>query len=242
MPIEKFDPQNVLEPWIIYDTVLIGTSVDPKYPGGVANFTELAQKDHLAYLNARNTAEAGGKFYTNISSKDKLPWPFWLESIGMRFMLPSPNTNSGEEHTALMAAEKVFADILPEHCVFEFAVREDTILIEKPAFLPSGFGPTGFMQMQNASPGLSASLITNGDPNSNNRFKFVGDAVGLPRDTPISGKLTFSDHGKTLLEALATVPSLDFIDEVAGVAMIELTLRGMREVQQRGEWHWGAGR
>jgi hypothetical protein len=103
--------------------------------------------------------------------------------------------------------------------------------------MPAGMGPTGFVQGNNAANNWIATTITNGVPDMGNRWKFVGKSITIPRDTPVRGRLYFSQYGKDLLTQLNAVSPLDFEDEFNNVAMIELTLLGMRGVQQRGEYH-----
>ena len=235
------DYKSVRESWMIYDTVLIGLDDEQsaKYPGGFTSFTAMSQQDEIPFLNIRNSSEAG-MAYTNISSKDKTPWPFYLDSFGMRFIYPTPNINGASEHSAVIAGSKIFETEILDHCYFQFQIREDVRLTIKPAMMQPGFGPQGFMVGNFAQNSLFMSNITNGQPNMNNRWRNVGYTMNIPRDTPIKGLLRFSEYGKALLRQLGNVAEFDFADEdtFQALARIELTLCGKREVQQRGEYHY----
>lgn len=232
--------KNVRESWPIYDTVLIGLTEaeSAKYPGGFQNFTAMAAVDEVPFLNIRNSSEAGLS-YTNISSKDKTPWPFYLDSFGMRFIYPTPNVDAASEHSAVMAAANIFETEILDHCYFQFWIREDVRLTIKPAMMQAGFGPQGFMIGNSTQNTFFMQNVTNGNPNMGNRWRNVGYTMNIPRDTPIRGTLRFSEYGKGLLRQLANVAGFDFIgeDPYQALARIELTLFGKRAVQQRGEYH-----
>jgi len=236
-------PKNVEENYEIYDCCLIGAGVDAKYPGGFASFAAMALAEEIPFCNIRNSSEAG-KAYTNITSKDKLPWGFKMESIGMRFLLPSPSKAIDTAAGAELAKTKFWLDAVMEHAFFEFKIREDVILTVKPAMIPGGIGPVGNQFAPTTAE--SSYIITNGTPYVKNRFSYGKRPIGIPRDTPIQGTLKFSEIGKELLTAMGDVGVLHFGTTAVPVvvnntAIIELTLRGYRLVQQRGEWHFSAG-
>lgn len=228
--------KNVWESWMIYDTALIGPGVDQSQ-NWYASFAALAQQPEIPFINVRTLSSAGAA-YTNITSRDKFPWPYLLHSMGLRLMYPDPTVDNSSTHTAIMAATKLFNQVVQEHAWFELEIREDVILRIKPSHMPAGMGPTGYVQGNNAANNWMATTITNGSPNLGNRWKFVGKTVQIPRDTPVRGRLQFSQYGKDLLTEMNAVSPLDFTDEFDNVAMIELTLLGTRGVQQRGEWHY----
>ena len=230
--------KNVWEPWMLYDTALIGTGVD-QGQNWYADFVQLANAPEVPFLNVRTSSSAGSA-YTNITSRDKMPWPFLLHSLGIRFLYPDPNVNNASTHSAIAAGTKIFQQILQEHCWFELEIREDTVLKAKPTHLPSGLGVTGFVSGNNAQNNWMYTTLTNGAPYLGNRWKFVGKELQIPRETPVRGKLFFSQYGKDLLGQLDAVSGFDFKGETAwpNIALIELTLLGLRGVQQRGELHY----
>ena len=230
--------KQVHENTMLYDTCRIGTLVPEKYPGGHQDFISLATPEHIPFLNVRNSSEAG-LAYTNVTSKDKIPYPMVIESIGFKFHYPDPNMSlifSGD-----MSATKHFQMTLPQHAYFKFIVREDTVLILKPTMAPPGYGHTGqfgFYRVDMASAELNSGL-----PLLGNRWKWTGKALHLPDDTPIRAELYFSPYGKKLLEAMGSVYDLDFHESepnpegrFPNEAHIEISLRGKRWIQQRGEY------
>jgi hypothetical protein len=228
--------KNVWESWMIYDTALVGPGVDTSH-NWYASFTAMAQAPEIPFINVRTLSSAGAA-YTNITSRDKFPWPYLLHSMGLRFMYPDPTVDNSSPHTAIMAATKLFNQIVQEHAWFELEIREDVILRIKPTHMPAGCGVQGYVSQLNAQNNSIATTLTNGVPNLGNRWKFVGKTIQIPRDTPVRGRLYFSQYGKDLLTQMDEVSPLDFEDEFNNVAFIELTLLGTRGVQQRGEYHY----
>lgn len=235
---ELAPPKNVMESWMIYDCALIGPEVD-QAQNWYASFAQMAQQPEVPFINVRTSSSAGDA-YTNITSRDKFPWPFWLHSLGLRFFYLDPTVDNSSPHSAIMSATKIFNQAIQEHAWFELEIREDTILRLKPSHAPAGVGVPGFVSSNNAQNNWMSTTLTNGAPYLGNRWKFVGDVIRIPRDTPVRGRLKFSQYGKDLLTQLNAVSGLDFAgeDPFPNVAFIELTLLGKRGVQQRGEWHY----
>lgn len=233
-------PKNVFENWPIYDEVLIGLTADQasKYPGGYQTFTEMANADEIPFLNIRNSSEVGTT-YTNVTSKDKLPWLYYLDSFGMMANYPDPTVGGASEHSAIMAAPKIFQNLVMEHAYFEFSIREDVRLRTKPVLMPAGFGVTGGMQANKTTNNFFSSLFQNGLSYIKNRWRNTQSAMEIPRDTPIKGVLRFSEIGKAGLRKLDTVQGYDFGDEepFQNIVSIRLILNGVRGVQQRAEYH-----
>lgn len=222
--------------WQIYDTVNIGPSIDPKVPGWFANFTNLANATEVPFLNVRNESIAG-RTYTNVTSMDKTPWWFDLNSIGVRFLFPDPSVNSASEHLGLIAMSKFFSTVLPEHAVCDFKIRSYTFLTTKAIHLPAGIGPTGYFELNTGTNSAFASNINNGESIMSNRWKFLKNER-IPKDTPISFHLNFDDYAKRILRRWDQVPGIDFGAEEpdANMCQIELTLRGVRYEQRPGEF------
>ena len=235
---------------MIYDTLRIGMGVAPDFPGGCGSFADVANKEELPFFNIRNSSEVG-LAYTNVTSKDKTPWPFYLESLGVRFHLPDPfKLDEARVTSGNLAMAKMFETMLPDHMWGEFSIREDVRLIIKPSMCPPGYGPYGAMIMNlPVAPGVASSTFSSGEPVNTNRWKWVGADLEIPRDTPIKFVLKMSAYAKLLLKAMDTLPVLAFTTpadpdtgarsplDLVNEAHIEVTLRGKREVQQRGDYH-----
>lgn len=222
--------------WQIFDTVNIGPGIDKKVSGWFETFTQMADAPEIPFLNVRNNSEAG-KSYTNITSKDKIPWWFDLNSMGLRWMFPDPAVNVGNEHLGITTMSKQFMSLLPEHAVFNFKIRSYTFLVVKASHLPAGFGPEGYFDMGVGTNTGFTSLINNGPGIMPNRWKFLGNER-IPMDTPINAFIELDDFAKSMLRTWDTVPGIDFGGEKLfdNMAQIELTLRGIRYEQRPGEF------
>lgn len=240
MPNNEKEMPQVLKDWgsywQIYDTCCIGPSVNQKVNGWFSSFTQLANAPEVPFLNVRNLSEAG-ETYTNITSKDKTPWWFDLNSMGLRFLFPDPAVNVGDEHLGITTMSKQFMALIPEHAVFKFEIRSYTFLVVKASHLPAGFGPQGHFDMGVGTNTGFTSLINNGLEEMPNRWKFLGNER-IPMDTPIRAKIEFDDYAKAILRTWDEVPGIDWGEEEPGanMAQIELTLRGIRYEMRPGEF------
>jgi len=232
---------NVKEAWILYDTVRISKFLETEPNGeqkGYTSFAALAGVRTIPFFNVRNSSIAGIQ-YTNVQSIDKLPWPFILESIGARFIYPSPY--NAQFVVSSQAAAKVFQEIVPEHCALRFTIREDDRLLIKAPMAPAGFGPVGSIQYGSPANPTYCDNVGQGEKHMSNRFKWT-EYLNIPRETPIKATLEFSPYAQALLTFLAAPQVLDFQEGPDGEgtleneALIELSLRGYRLVQQRGEY------
>ena len=86
----------------------------------------------------------------------------------------------------------------------------------------------------------SYSLIgSSGFPSWNNRYQFTGNMLEIPKGTPWKAVLAFSNYGKQLLRALGNVEPLEINEAtLPNEALIEMSARGLRYVQQRGEYRY----
>ena len=230
--------RNVQEDWEMYDTVRIGPDVPDKWPGGFRTLTELASAEEIGFLNVRNATQVG-QAYTNITgASGKLAWSYNVSSLGMRFIYPDPNV--ADDHAGNIAASKVFCVILPEHAHFTFTTNQDDRNILKPIMMPSGHGTMGMLQSSRPGSDTYNSIYNSGIPDGRNRWLWtIKGGMRLPKDTEVKGLLRFSEYGKKLLNALATVNPLDFggPEPFPNECLIEVTLRGKRDVQQRGDYY-----
>lgn len=234
------DARNVLETCFLYDTVRIREDLDDEPHAdqlGYLNFAALSAVQEVPFFNVRNSSIAGQQ-YCNMEKTDSLAWPFKAESIGIGFNYPTPYNS--QIAVSADAAAKVFREIITEHAVLIFSIRQDDRLIIKPNMCPPGYGPYGSMSYLSSLNHQYAESATMGVPNLLNRFQWIEKVLEIPRDTPIKARLVFSTYGKRLLAALPLNP-LDFNEgptgQIPNEASICVSLRGQREVQQRGEYH-----
>ena len=221
--------------WIYFDTVCIGPGWNTKNQTWFDSFSSMADSPDVSFFNVR-TASTTDYAYTNMESIDKIGRPFRLESVGMRWIYPDPHMS--DMHQLNQTASKVFQMYLPEHCHFKFFIRDDQWITVKPMMAPSGYGPKGSAQLNSPTPGTS-TVISNGETMPMNRFPFSGNGIKVPESAQIRVSLVFSEYGKQLLRQLDQVFPLDGPGEnpFPSVAMIEMSIRGLRYVQMRGKYY-----
>jgi hypothetical protein len=234
------DARNVRESWILYDTVRIREDIGDEPNSqqlGYPSFVALQAAQEVPFLNIRNSSIAGQQ-YCNLDKTDSLAWAFSAESIGVEFFYPTPYNS--QIAVSADAAAKMFCEVLPAHTVLIFSIRQDDRLIIRPAMCPPGYGFYGNTSYLSSFNHQFAMIGSMGTPHMSNRFQWTGEALEIPRDTPIKARLIFSPYGKRILAALPLNP-VDFNEGPAGEmeneAQIVVTIRGKREVQQRGEYH-----
>ena len=252
--------KNVLEPWAIYDTLVVGSNLygpESSVPGWfttMANFG--ARQDHLLFKG--RTEAIAGLPYNNQQQADKTDFAFHVSSIGLRFFGPSTNQEyDADEAAALATPQDVLASFwqweLPDHVGVVFRVAQD-IKLESTGFLtPPGYGPRaqgsslGVDADTNPPVGLCTHITagTQGVPIKENRFQFQ-NWIGIPRNEVIEVSLWLSEYARYILTSIAGPGAYGFHfwggEGSAYLTFgtrygIQCSLYGLREVQQRGELH-----
>lgn len=226
--------RNVRQDFLLYDTIRIGEDVPTNVNGWFANFTTLlASGGDFSFFDQRQESEAGTQ-YTNMKKKTGLDWPVIITDLGIGFYYPDPvNVDMFDGDRA---AAKMFTDFVARHCSAALYTggADDKLLTFLPEQAPYGFGTTGHQSGPTES---YSSVLTNGSPLAGNRFQFANMAIALPKNFSISIKLTFAKAARDLLALLADVQPIVFANGTFNnEAMIRITLRGMREVQQLGNY------
>lgn len=239
-------PLNVHEPWALYDSVLIGniaaiTDVD----GWLATYIALGALREIPFFNIRNRSSAGEP-YCNLDSTEILPFVFHAYSLGVEFHGPvlSQSNDTGSGYISIGDAA-LFANELPKHAAIQLQVSQDEKLLNTAMLTPAGAGVAG------ASSELQDSVLAPVGPITTygigmrslaNRWRFA-EPIKMPRNVTVRAKITFSEYGRNLLNAMAG-PGWMVVDPAESptvhkrAAMIRVSLIGKREVQRRGELHY----
>jgi len=227
--------KNVTQDFVLWDTICIGSDVPTNINGWYASLTAMANSDvPLSFFNQRQEGETGTA-YTNMKKKTGLDWPVDFESIGARFIYPDPV--NVDMYDGDRAAAKMFRETLPEHLSMGLYIggADDKILSLKPPFAPAGYGPVSNQSGPTAS---YCSTGTMGESLAGNRFLWLKKALTLPKDISIEVRIGLTKKAKELLEAMNEVKPIEFENGTfVNWAAIEITLRGVRGIQQAGEWH-----
>jgi hypothetical protein len=243
---------NVAENWILYDTVLIGgfvSSMDYN-TGWYTTFTAAAAATQIPFFNVRNRSH--GIPYNNQDTRDQLPYVFKIYSIGVNFFAPSTTTYFTGSTTIFAAqtlSNSLFEMELPKHCSLTLRTNQDERLIANSLMTPSGYGviPGGVAQGDYETaytyPNVAHTSFSQGVPELTNKWGFP-KPLEIPRTANLSVTLRLSEYAQHLLtqlpgpyfQPMRNLADDDYTDSY-GCAGIQVTLGGVREVQQRGQYH-----
>lgn len=230
--IEGFN--NVRQDFVLYDTIRIGGDVETNINGWYSSFTNLLASGGVhSMFDQRQEAETGST-YTNMKKKTGLDWPVIITSFGVEFWYGDPinvDLYDGDRTSA-----KQWTDAVKRHtnCGLYTGGADDKILTFLPEHAPYGFGTFG----NQVGPTVSyASLMSNGVPLAGNQFQFANWALALPKDFSIAVRFNFAKAARTIMTLMDTVKPIVFANgEYANEAQIKICMRGMREIQQVGNY------
>lgn len=230
------DFKNVRQDFLLFDTIRIGQDVPTdQAPGWFKSLEDMANSGtKLSFFDKRQESETGSA-YTNMKKKTGLDWPCIFTDFGVGFFYPDPvNVDMFDGDRA---AAKLFTTTLPQHMAGGMYVggSDDKILTFRPEQAPYGYGPVG-NQAGNMA-GFS-SITGMGDALGGNRFQFANLPLKLPKDISISVQLDATKTAKDLLLKMKEVKPIVFENGTfTNEAIIVVALRGLRAVQQVGDWH-----
>jgi hypothetical protein len=226
---------NVEQDFMLWDRVCIGADVPTNINGWYTSFAAMAASDvPISFFNQRQEGEVGTA-YTNMKKKTGLDWPAKFDSMGIRFLYPDPV--NVDMYDGDRAAAKIFREVLPEHLSLGLYIggADDKILSLLPAYAPGGYGPVSNQSGPTAS---YASTGTMGVAIAGNRWLWLKKALMLPKDISIEVRFQLTTKGKQILALLNIPQPIEFLaGTFSNWAIMEVCLRGTRQVQQTGEWH-----
>jgi hypothetical protein len=246
-------PENVKEPWTIYDTVLVGSYVSSlqQNVGYFTTFALMGAATNIPFFNVRNRNH--GLAYNNQDTRDQLPYVFHLYTIGISFFSPSTacyRNNAGAPLGAQTTELSLFETELPKHTNVTLTTNQDDRLKTTSLQCPPGYGiisggiAQGDPETDLTYPNLAKASWCQGTPELTNKWGFR-NPLQIPRRANLTVNLGFSEYGRQLLQAMPG-PHFQFFRAVAddgtysfhgGMCGIQVTLGGVREVQQRGQYH-----
>jgi len=252
-----------MEPAVLYDSVLICREFygnESRVNGWFPSFRAFAAQDEHIFFKGRNRA-ACGLAYNNLDSRDKMDFAFWCSSIGVRVWGPITNQEGAAEAPLTEVNEfmsHLFQYDLPNHASIQFQTEQDEKLSQFVYGVPPGYGSVmagctmgidTYSYVPEAAPDdvMYPSQIfvgTQGTPDKKNRFQFA-NFIGIPRTGTIQCRLKISEFLKQVLADADGPGDLAFLypaDEPYAKYWparygVTVSLYGMREVQQRGQYH-----
>jgi len=265
--MEPRNYKNVLEPWTIYDTLVVSRILYGKenaVPGWYTTMADMATHEVHSLLKGRTAGSAGDQ-YCNQKTADRNDLPFNCFSLGIAFTAPSTRIlehNPPDLRETSQPAPVNFQDVFaaqwwecefPNHCAIRFKVGQD-VVAEGPALdFPPGSGPCGggaslvLADSEEADRlGFCNYAASQGVPTLSNRRPFFS-SIGIPKDELIECELIISQEARQIMtiiggsgDYLIPAPNTNDVvfEHVPGRFCVQVTLRGVREVPQRGELHY----
>jgi len=162
----------------------------------------------LPFFNVRNSGEVGIP-YTNLETKDQMPFVYRASSIGVHFSAPlgiGEKWFPGESYPVGWAnplSHALFVQEIPRHVAIRFKVMQDEKLISNVLLTPAGIGMHGIAGVAAiAANNVAFTGITSGQhgqPFLGNRYPFKEGPIEIPRGATFSAELEFSEYARQLL-------------------------------------------
>jgi hypothetical protein len=256
--------QNVLEPWTIYDSIVICNQLygnEQSVQGWYTSWVQFAAQQEQRFFKSRNEAMCG-LAYNNMQSQDRADFAFHAISIGLQFKGPCDGLECatlGEFEQWAINVANFFQFDLPNHVGLTFKLGQDARLDANPYHTPPGYGPrvSGITQGldeivttpvpgTNDSGGQAVVVGTQGEPIKDNRFYFK-NVIEIPRNETFEVTIKLSEYARFMLNQMngplqyqMYYPGMQ--GETPAVLALEFPVRyviqcaihGLREVQQRG--------
>lgn len=251
--------QNVAETFPLFDTIAVTDDL-PNFAvrpaGWFQTFLAAGSAIDWQFFNQRNIASAGME-YTNLETRDQVPWAFTVSEMTIHFFGPSavfqrlhsdvaPNPDAWNGiWTALWEAD------VPKHMGVELWVNQDAKLRINAMMPGSGGGPVvgGYGSLGaeagivNPAGTIPWSIHGGGQSNATVKSAYVFPRpIEIPVKAAIAVKLIPSEYIRQLLMSIPG-PSDFPITGALGYNYVpcffgvRVTLKGTRFVQQRGEAH-----
>ncbi len=254
--------QNVMEPWTIYDSIVICSQFygnEANVQGWFTSFTAFGQQQEHRFFKSRNEAMCG-LAYNNMQSQDRADFAFHALSIGIAFQGPCQAWDHHIEGEFTpppgINIPNFFQFDLPNHVGVEFRLAQDVRLDASPYHMPPGYGPRvsgvsqgldefPVAQAQTFSPTNAIVVGTQGEPTKDNRFYF-NSVIEIPRNETFEVRITLSEYARQALAVMTGPWSYFWGEPVPGEVasmverrfpgryVIQCAIHGLREVQQRG--------
>lgn len=248
--------ENVIENWVIYDTVLVinGAANLSASDGWFNSYNAVGASNDIPFFNIRN--RNSGLAYCNLDTRDQMAYAMKIFSIGVQFFAPSCTLygiNVDQPIGAQITPQSVWEQVIPYHTSMELQIQQDVRLKTNVLMAPSGVGAVGGGVAQGntevwtpAYPNITKTNNTQGVSILTNKWGFP-KPLAVPRRANLAVRLRISEYGRQLLQGMPALgPGRYAFKGVAddnsyffpfGAAGIRVFIGGMRMIQQRGQLH-----
>jgi hypothetical protein len=255
---------NVVEPWALYDSIIICSDFygnESSVPGWFTTYAAFSQQETHSFFKSRTEGTAGLQ-YTNMQSSDSMDFAFVAHSIGIGVLSPAPNIEgelggadgiAGEiENSDSLIGHFLAAD-LPRHMGIQLKIQQDIRAECAALHAPPGYGVVGSgvaYDFPNAVAPLHGDVpymnfaVSQGVPALDNRYPFP-EPIGIPRTATIEAVLHLSEYARWVLADVYGPRGFMFNSSDGAPPytvfprryVIQVSLFGERLVQQRGQYH-----
>ena len=260
-------PANVIERWLLYDTVAaFNTDMLTTYQlpeGWFETLADMGGANKHDFFNVRSRSI--GESYNNQDSRDQFPYSFQIHSIGISFFCHTvtqfPQITPDQIDNLLHPednANHIFTNDLPKHASMKLKIMQDDRLKLSVPMVPCGYGPYGggfsrgeistangssFQSQDDVAVDHQATVQSMGLPELDNRWPFP-----VPLEVPRTGNLNvvieFNEYGRTILQNLPDLKEY-YVAKVESFGVkgfrpffgIQVSIMGERAIQQRAQYH-----
>lgn len=244
---------NVKENWTIHDTVLLYPPSKLRGPqpstiqGWFGSWAALAGANDHPFFNVRNRTI--GLYWNNQDVRDTFAYAYELESAGIRFFASTMSMKIDGDDVQKFdnVTPHIWVCDMPYHASAVVTIQQDERLKANVAMLPSGHGiqGDGYGAGQFVIPGDPGFVAEASHYDSMNQGvtemsrRWVWPlSIGVPRRANFSLKIVFSEYAKDVIANFNQGWTLtNSGNRYYPIAGIQVTLKGKRFVQQRGELH-----
>lgn len=171
---------KVRQPYLKYDSVLIGPQAKDLDTGYYNDWTSLARSGTLRWFTDRT---GGVPNWASSQQTDRSDWAFEVYQAGIEFYAPSVNALFNSNVTDLYMPE-IFTTQLAQQMDFEWKIADVDYVLKVPGVhAPAGVGPSGIVY--DSSPAGVVMGANNGEPIVSNSWKFP-DPLRISTRTTIS--------------------------------------------------------
>jgi hypothetical protein len=239
--------ENVTESWVLYDTVIVAPNLSTYWTyrdGYFGTFAAMGAASGIPFFNVRNRNH--GLAYNNQDTRDQLPYAMHIYSIGVSFFAPSTSTflnSNGQQRYS----HDVWETELPKHTSLTLKTNQDDRLKLNCLMAPPGYGvivsgaAQGDIETAYAEPPISKLSFTQGEPLLTNKWGFK-KPLQVPRRASLSVNIGLSEYARNMLGVMPGPYPQRLLgtgamwSNLGGAFGIQVTLGGVREVQQRGQY------
>jgi hypothetical protein len=257
-------PQNVLSNYSLYDTIGVtsGLSDLGKQPSGwFSSFAQMGNAGDLHLFDVRNRSDATLP-YNNQDARDLMPYGFRLRYLSVSFVAPAVASELLQATAAASQAawstysflsNPIWQAEMPQHCGIELKINTDIHLKTTCAMCGSAAGLTGggfggmMLRPSAVLPGMryaaNLTAFSNGTPELENCWAFSSEIM-IPTKAAVSVIVKPSEWARQLLRSMQGPGAYPIRKEGSVdygmhnvVYLLRVGLHGVRQLQQRGEYH-----